>query len=96
MFSMEEDFSVNSKYLMDLQTNNVKPSDIIAGIEEVFQDPFKSSIRSDCVSKVKAIWTQNVYNVIIDIKMLLMLSIQTPSPKNLIIWRFLWQVCLLS
>ena len=55
MFSMEEDFSVNSKYLMDLQTNNVKPSDIIAGIEEVFQDPFKSSIRSDCVSKVKAV-----------------------------------------
>ena len=75
MFSMEEDFTVNSKYLMDLQTNNVKPLEIIVGIEEVFRDPFKSSIRSDSVSKVKAIWTQNVYNVIIDIKILLMLSI---------------------
>lgn len=52
---MEEDFTVNSKYLMDLQTNNVKPLEIIVGIEEVFRDPFKSSIRSDSVSKVKAI-----------------------------------------
>ena len=50
---------------MDWQTNKGKPSDIDVGIKVVVQDSFKSSIRSDCVSTIKAITTQTVNNVVI-------------------------------
>ena len=42
-----------------------KPSDIDIGIKEVVHDSSGSSIKSDCVSKIKIIRTQNKSNVII-------------------------------
>ena len=60
------DFDVNSKKnLTDWQTNKGKPSDIDVGIKGVVQVSSGSSIRSDCVSKIKTIRTPNVNNVII-------------------------------
>ena len=59
------DFHVNSKKkLMDRQTNRSRSSDVDVDIKEVVQDSSGSSIRSDCISRIKAIRTQNV-NVII-------------------------------
>ena len=59
------DFNVNSKKkLMDRQTNRSRSSDVDVDIKEVVQDSSGSSIRSDCISRIKAIRTQNV-NVII-------------------------------
>ena len=58
------DFNVNSlKKLMDRQTNRSRSSDVDVDIKEVVQDSSGSSIRSDCISRIKAIRTQNV-NVI--------------------------------
>ena len=50
---------------MDWQTNKGKPLDIDVGIKEVAQDSCGSSLRSDCISKIKTIRTQNINNVII-------------------------------
>ena len=59
------DFNVNSKKkLMDRQTNRSRSSDVDVDIKEVVQDSSGSSISSDCISRIKAIRTQNV-NVII-------------------------------
>ena len=49
---------------MDRQTNRSRSSDVDVDIKEVVQDSSGSSIRSDCISRIKAIRTQNV-NVII-------------------------------
>ena len=49
---------------MDWQTNKGKPWDNNVGIKNVFQDSSESSIRSDFVSKIKTIRTQNVNDVI--------------------------------
>ena len=49
---------------MDRQTNRSRSSDVDVDIKEVVQDFSGSSIRSDCISRIKAIRTQNV-NVII-------------------------------
>lgn len=59
------DFTVNSRKLMDWQTNKAKLSDINGGIKEVIQDSSESSIRSDSVSKSKTKRTQNVNKDII-------------------------------
>lgn len=59
------DFTVNSRKLMDWQTNKAKLSDINGGIKEVIQDSSESSIRSDSVSKSKTKRTQNVNKNII-------------------------------
>ena len=39
--------------------------DIDVGIKEVAQDSCGSSLRSDCISNIKTIRTQNINNVII-------------------------------
>ena len=44
--------------------NKGKPSDIDVRIKEIVQDSSGCSIRSDCVSKIKTIRTQNVNGVI--------------------------------
>ena len=49
---------------MDWQTNKGKPWDNNVGIKNVFQDSSESLIRSDFVSKIKTIRTQNVNDVI--------------------------------
>lgn len=74
---------------MDRQTNKSRSSDVDVDIKEVVQDSSGSSIRSDCISRIKAIRTQNV-NVIIG-----NLNINSLSSKfdNL---KFLMKVCLIS
>ena len=60
------DFNINSKKkLMDWQKNKGKPSNIDVVIKEVVQDSSGISIRSDCLSKIKTIKTENVNNIII-------------------------------
>ena len=49
---------------MDWQTNNDKPSDINVQVKKIVLDSSGRSIRSDYVSKIKTIRTQNMNNFI--------------------------------
>ena len=49
---------------MDWQTNNDKPSDINVQVKKIALDSSGRSIRSDYVSKIKTIRTQNMNNFI--------------------------------
>ena len=64
--------------------------DINVGKEEVVHNSSGSSIRSDCVSKIETIRTQNVNIVVIGNCYFNINS----SPQTLMIWRFFLQVCM--